>query len=277
MIGRDKKNLNAFYRVDKVKVPTQPRRQLVHDYYQNPGQKLQRRIIMIITAIAVILLWQASLQMPFLNLTHFDIKGLSYIPSDNLKPAIENILQKKRWVFFHNNNYFLFKQFDLSDKLKADFALKDIVIKKHFPNTLEVIATEGIAPFVRQTPAAYFKLSYTGQTQEQVGTVPEHTTVIADERADQSQDIPLTYLQQASAVLKAWDLSPSLAKLEKFHLTDDADTIMISVDKGYRVYLSPEEDYAKQLGRYKELLGQNYLPAGVQYVDLRFGNYLYFK
>jgi hypothetical protein len=78
--------------------------------------------------------------------------------------------------------------------------------------------------------------------EEQVGTVPEHTTVIADERADQSQDIPLTYLQQASAVLKAWDLSPSLAKLEKFHLTDDADTIMISVDKGYRVYLSPEED-----------------------------------
>jgi cell division septal protein FtsQ len=275
MMFSRKKNINTFYRVDKVRVPTQPRRRLVRDYYQHPGQQLQRRIIIIISAIALIILWQAALQMPAFSLTTITIKGLTYIPADNLKPQIETTLHRKRWLFFHNDNYFLFRPFDLANQLKSDFALQEVSIKKHFPHTLEITATEGIAPFVRQTSTAYYKLSFTGQTQETVPSVPDHTTVIADERLDQSQDIPLSYLQQASAVLKAWNIK--MVTLQKFHLTDDADTIIISVDKGYRLYLSTQDDYSLQINRYNELISQNYLPAGIQYVDLRFGDYLYFK
>lgn len=277
MIFKRKKNINSFYRADKIKVPTQPRRQLVHDYYQRPGQIIHRRVVIIISVIALILFWQAALQMPFFSLTTIEVKGLTYIPRETIKPRIDEVLQRSRWLFFHNNNYFLFKPFDLADRLRADFALTNITIRKHFPNRLEIVAAESIALFVRQTPAAYFQLSYTGQTQEQIQSVPDKATVIADERTDQSQDIPLSYLQQASAVLKDWDLNPTMASIEKFHLTDDSDSIIVSVNKGYRLYLSPKEDYHKQLARYKELLTQNYLPAGIEYVDLRFGDYLYFK
>lgn len=277
MMNRRQKKMNTFYRVNKVKVPTQTRRQLVHEYYQHPRQKTQRRIIVIISLIALVLIWQGILQVPWFRLSKTTIKGLTYIPAETIQPKIDAVLTKQRWIFFQNSNFFLFQSFDLADTLQAEFALKDIKIAKHFPQSLEITATESIAAFVRQTPAAYFELSYTGQTLGQIQSVPERKTVIADERADQSQDISLTYLQQASDVLQAWDLSPSLVTLEKFHLTDDADTMMISVDKGYRIYLSPQEDYAKQLGRYKELLSQNYLPTGIQYLDLRFGNYLYYK
>lgn len=270
---------NRFYRLDTTRVAAEPRRRQVYDYYREPpAQKTMSRAYLVMGIIAIILIGQSIFQVPWLALRHVVIEGLPDIPREQLDQRINPVLEKHRWLVFKNSNYLLFKPGKLQQQLTDDFWLKDVTIRKQFPNTLRISGQERILPFVRQTPEAFTQLDYRGQQLGDLAstTVPTNI-VIADERSDRSQWISTDYLEKASAIRQAWNLPAESIAITKFHLIDDDRQIVVSTSRGYRVLFSAQDSYSQQIQRLHDLLDQNIIPATIQYVDLRFGDHVYFK
>ncbi|MFH0873708.1 MAG: FtsQ-type POTRA domain-containing protein [Candidatus Komeilibacteria bacterium] len=269
---------NRFYRLDSSHVAAEPRRRQVYDYYREPpAQRAMSRLILILIIIAALVIGQSIFQIPWLALKNITVEGLPDIPRDQLDQRIQPILEKRRWLIFKNNNYWLFKPFDLEQQLTTDLWVKNPKIQKRFPNSLLVSGAERIIPFVRQTPEKFIQLDYRGQEAGDLASTTPSMRIIADERTDRSQWIGTAYLERATVVVNAWSFPPSVINITKFHLSDDARQITISTSRGYKLLLSSEEDIAAQIQRLKELLDQNVIPANIQYIDFRFGDHVYFK
>ena len=271
------KSANKYYRVDRLKQFSEPRRRLTRDYYSYNSEQKRGRIIKIISVIAGVLILQSIFRLPWLTITsqNIVIEGLQQVPKEQVLAETESILNKRRWLIFKNNNYLLFRSYDLQTKLENNLFLTNIIIKKTWPHVLKINVQERISNFIRQTAEGYWQLNYDGQTLGQIQTVLPDSKIIADERADQTTSISLAYMEQATKVLKAW--TPNLPGIAKFHLTDEADLINLETVLGYRVLLSTKDDYTAQITRYEAILKQNIMPNNITYVDLRFGENVYFK
>ncbi len=270
---------NRFYRLDTTRVANEPRRRQVYDYYREPpAQRTMSRAYLVMGIIAIFLIGQSIFQVPWLALSHVTIEGLPDIPREQLDQRINPVLQQHRWLIFKNSNFLLFKSGKLQQQLTDDFWLKNVIIRKQFPNTLHIKGEERILPFVRQTPEAFTQLDYRGQQLGDLAstTIPTNV-VIADERSDRSQWISTDYLEKASAIRQAWNFPTDMITISKFHLNDDDRQLIVSTSRGYRVLFSSSDAFGPQIQRLRDLLDQNVIPATIQYVDLRFGDHVYFK
>ena len=272
------KRANKFHRVDKMSQPfNKPRRAASQNYYQQARKVKRRRAWRIIQVIILLLLLQSIFQIPQLKIDRIEFRRLENVPTTEIELRLRALLDESRLLIFKNSNYFLFQSRSIEQILADQYFLEDISIQKQFPKTLIFEATEKISPFVRQTPDAYYSLSYTGETLGQSNQPPTDTYIIADERGDLTQNVPLSYLEEATDLLAAWQVDPSLIRLDRFHLTDEPDLLRLSTDKDLELIFGTAEDYTNQINRLEEILQQNILPTDTEYVDLRFANNIYFK
>ncbi len=270
---------NRFYRLDTTRVANEPRRRQVYDYYREPpAQRTMSRAYLVMGIIAIFLIGQSIFQVPWLALSHVTIEGLPDIPREQFDQRINPVLQQHRWLIFKNSNFLLFKSGKLQQQLTDDFWLKNVIIRKQFPNTLHIKGEERILPFVRQTPEAFTQLDYRGQQLGDLASTTIPTNVfIADERSDRSQCIITDYLEKASDIRQACNFPTDMITISKFHLTDDDRQLIVSTSRGYRILFSASDAFGPQIQRLHDLLDQNVIPATIQYVDLRFGDHVYFK
>lgn len=271
------KAANKYYRLDSLQEVGSPGREKIRKYYESQQTLRLRAIKRWLIIIAIIIVGQSFLQMPFLSLQTIKIEGLKYVPTETIKAEAQKILDKPRLFVFHNSNYFLFQPYDLAATLENQYHLTNIQIKKKFPQTLQISATEKLSPFIRQTPDGYYALDFRGEVIGQISKPEPTNLVIADERADRSQNISLNYIEQATKLYENWPFKPEQLGIEKFHLADTADEMIISTNKGYRVFFTTAEDFAAQLARLQEILSQNAVPEQIEYIDLRFENNIYYK
>jgi cell division septal protein FtsQ len=271
------KKANRFHRVDTLKTPQKPRRNVTQNYYQKERTGKRKKVLRIIWIIIAILLIQSIFQLPQLALSNIELHGFEHAPQDSITRDVEATLQQKRMFIFKNNNYILFKPGMLAEDLSNQYFLENVVIEKKFPSTVVVSGDERISPFVRQTPDAYYLLNYTGETLGQTNEAPNGTIIIADERQNIAETIPLKYLEQATDWLTAWEQRTAAVELNKLHLTDAGGQIIVSTTEDYRLVFTMEEDYALQLARLTAILEQDILPSEIEYIDLRFANNVYFK
>ena len=268
---------NRFYRVDRLRPPGSfSRASLKQNHYQRPNSR-RRPLLVTLSIIGLVLLVQSLFQLPWLQLRQIEIQGLTYVPVTVVEAAVRQELDSKKLWFFKNSSYFLFSDEQLQERLANEFYLTDLKLTKYFPGRLLIQAKEKILPFVRQTPGGYYQLDYKGEVAGPIDTPKEQDVIIADEREDLNQNIPLTYLEQATKLVLAWSTINNLPRLDRFHLTDDQEQLIVSTEQGYRVLFKIEESYQKALTSYQEILSQNLLPDQLEYVDLRFENNVYFK
>ncbi len=254
-----------------------PRRAEIGGYYQNKKPRQLNLIKRWLIIITVIIVGQSLFQVPFLRLSNITIDGIKYIPSDQLENEIEEILDRKRWFIFRNDNYFLFQSYDLIQRLENEYHLTDIKLTKKFPQTLSLTAKERLSPFVRQTPEGYYAMNFRGEVLGQIDQPEPTQIIIADERTDQSQGIPLDYLETATNLLQTWAFKAEQLHITKFHLTDSNEDLKVTTSQNYRVFFTRGEDITVQLARLQEILSQDAVPETIEYIDLRFENNIYYK
>ncbi|MBI4090445.1 MAG: FtsQ-type POTRA domain-containing protein [Candidatus Komeilibacteria bacterium] len=263
--------------IPKLKHGPGERRALVYrDHYARApvrSSALKRTLI----GIAVALVAQGFFQVPLFQLRAVTVSGLEYIPEDSIRPFIASELQLRRFLIFRNDNYFLFAENRFKKNLESNFFVNVISVKKDFPHGLVLSLSERISPFVVQTPENYIELDTSGTAIGAVDAPRERQSVIADERSDRSGPITREYLERITAIKKQWEHDLPGIVIEKFHYTDDTAIIILSTDKGFRVFFDPTEDTAKQLVRLELFLADTSLKQPREYVDLRFDESLYIK
>ena len=254
---------------------------VARNYYTKQVRKQKNRLKKIIWIIFILLLIQSFFQTKLLRLNDVVLINNEDLILDNIQPLIDEQLSNHRYLIFKNSNYFLFDKEKLSQLLMENYNLEYVEIVKKFPQTIEIIVQEKISQFIWQKDDTLYLLSAKGALNRQINVRDEKYLILEDFRAIQptgEQILNQNELDIINNIYSNWqETFISEPKLDKIILTDDLSSIEAQVKLGYKVKIDPDKDIKEQLNNLKTVLAGDIIGLDIDYIDLRFGDRVFFK
>ena len=262
-------------------VPGKLRRRPARHYYSQLKSRQTINVKRIIWLIVVVLLVQAVFQAKFFRLDNFSISGNQDISLADIQATIDKNLGQGRYLIFKNSNYFLFDRNNLEQELLESFNLDEIKVDKKFPHTLEISLQEKISQFIWQRDDTLYLLSAQGALNRQINGLDEKYLILADQRSWSPEDDKILRPNELEAINKlylSWtNIFKDDPKLTKVILTDDLGTIRAQTKIGFYVLVDLTKDIDEQLKNLNKVLAGDIIGQDIDYIDLRFGDRVFFK
>ncbi len=252
-------------------------------YYDELVKKRRSSIVRIIYIIIFILILQSFFQAPFLSLRKIELSGNSFYKDEEVKQYIQTALERKKWLFFQDNNFFLFDADSLRNQLIKQYNLSDASIKKTFPNKLSVKFVEKTSQFIWKKNDSYYLMDAKGQLNGQINEINDKYIILADFRSYQPQNNENIFrsdeIELIQGIITLWkDKLANMVKIEAINIGDDWSAFDIKTNLSYIVQINPQDDVNAQLENYRRILLEgNVVGTDINYIDLRFGEKVYFK
>ncbi len=259
---------------------------LVRNYYQQQSTNKTNRLKQIIFVIFLVLVLQSIFQIKLFRLTKIEISDNQELVADEVKSFVQSQLDRSRLVMFKNNNYFLVKINRLTKDLISNFNLDGAEVTKSFPHTIKIKLQEKISQFIWQRDDTLYLVSSKGALNRQIEASSEKTEkylILQDFRATKpatDQILNENELNLINKIASAWATAFSDDNsLTKIYLGDDLSQLSVQVKAGYTIKLDATKDINEQLDNLKKVLAENIItdPNSVEYIDLRFGDRIFFK
>jgi len=268
-------------------------------YYLYKAEKRYKKqltliiFLLIIASFISFLFWQQKYLTIEQIIIHRDNKQMNnqdenyLISEQEISDYIKKIMQKKFLFFFHQNTILSLTKSKIKKELLKDHRLQEIKIEKKWPKKL-------IVNFSEKQPAALisilgdkdYYLSSTGQLISPAVNILRHINLplISDKtsltwqdpRLIKSIDVALNLLQKIQFNNK--DINFQTAEIDT-----DQGVIRLKLrsNEGWQAFFLPTEDINQQVANLKFVL-DNYLSdpksrVGLEYIDLRFGNRIFYK
>lgn len=259
---------------------------LVRNYYQQQSTNKTNRLKQIIFVIFLVLVLQSIFQIKLFRLTQIEISDNQELVADEVKSFVQSQLDRSRLLMFKNNNYFLVKINRLTKDLISNFNLDGAEVTKSFPHTIKIKLQEKISQFIWQRDDTLYLVSSKGALNRQIEAPSENTEkylILQDFRATKpasDQILNENELNLINKIASAWSIAFSdNNSLTKIYLGDDLSQLNVQVKAGYTIKLDATKDINEQLDNLKKVLAENIItdPNSVEYIDLRFGDRIFFK
>jgi hypothetical protein len=238
--------------------------------------------------IAIVSLLSLILGHPVFAIHAVHVEGIESIDRSELEGTITQYTQRKKFLFFNMSNRFLFSSEDLSEQLMDAFALASIDIGLR-EGDLYLTLQERTSNLFWKTQERLYVVDLDGIVVREVRTEDEilHRSNVADlpifiDKNDASVEI-------GSLVLKPEEVENAfrfLGKLEDAGIMDtyiDVDRIAgkwvrVATDVGFSIFIDLTGDTQKQFDNLVVVLSDQVKDASaLEYIDLRFGDKVYFK
>ena len=203
--------------------------------------------------------------------------------SDIEKIAREEL--RSKFVFLPGNNFFLFKEFKIYDRLDGDFAFEEISVEKKFPNKLFINLKEVSYALVWWEQEGYYYVTTKGDIINEISPeeVKEIFPLVENKGRDLIQGNKISdkdvHLEFAIKLYKEFK-DTNIFNIEKFILGNQNDsTITMKIFEGPEVYFNVNENIESQsdkllLLKNEKLRDDLYAKT---YIDLRFGDMIYYR
>ncbi|PLX22182.1 hypothetical protein C0584_00305 [Candidatus Parcubacteria bacterium] len=290
---------------NKKKLRTNSRRQYVsHKSYTNPyfneaNKKSSKPLlshfswktkfsVLFFFALFALLFWFFIYSKYFLIYDisiNFDrVNDIGGIGEEQIERIAREQLRSK-YVFFPGNNFFLFKENALYDKLKEDLAFESIVVNKKFPNKLELDLKEVSYALVWFEDSRYYYITTNGEIIIEV--LPEELKQIFPLIENKGRLLILD--QRVAGKEKHFEYAIKLYQelrdtnifnVEKFTVGNENDnTLTMKIMDGPDVYFNVEEGIDQQIQKLILLRNEKLRDElfSKTYIDLRFGDMIYYR
>lgn len=107
-----------------------------------------------------------TLSHHYFRVNNIDIQGIERLSEGDIHITIHNILQRRRFFVFHNNNYFLLNVDEVRDVLQEKYPLQSLIVQKSFPQNLSVLIEEKISTIIYDNGKEYSYLDGNGLVVE---------------------------------------------------------------------------------------------------------------
>lgn len=252
-------------------------------YYDEQIKNRRKKIIRIIYVIIFILLAQSIFQAPFLALSNIELSGNSFYKEDDIKPYVQNILNKRRILIFQNNNFFLFDGDDLKQQLITQYNLSDVKITKVFPKKIKINFIEKTSEFIWRKNDNLYLLDAKGQFNGQINAINDQYIILDDHRSYQPQNNENIFrpdeIDLIQVIIAMWsDKLSNMAKIKAISIGDDWSYFEITTNLPYIVKINSQSQLGEQLENYYQvLIAGNIVGTDINYIDLRYGAKAYFQ
>ena len=269
--------------------------------YQNPffgrrRKKIRRFSLKTkLLALAALLIAGALIWVLFFNayftINNVIVKGAELIDEHKIYSIIDAQLQKKRLFFLNQRNIFALSKRQVKNEIFQNFNVADLRVNKDLPRTLTVSFTE-------KTPAAvwsendryyYIDVDFTVLAEVESLALNAQQFIVLKNEIDQPL-IRLSGLTKKVSLNKTYLLfCLALTQETKagetaidgiFLINEQEKTIRMHITDGPQVYFNVENDLKKQLEKLNILRTEKFSPNDLKklnYIDLRFGDKIYYK
>lgn len=225
-------------------------------------------------------------RLPKFQITETQISGLKFLETHDIQKHVDEQLSAYVLWFIPRSNIFLFSKKELNDDLYENPAISSVKISKNFFNTLEIEIEEHKKQSLYCINDLNEECYYINQEGMVYGQVDEYVTP--------EQEI-IFYVPYKKIELKDTLIETDLYKTV-FNFIKSADQLQIKIGKVYlqedgiielktrngitlktSIFDNFEKDFLNLTALFeKEILDQNSF-ENVEYIDLRFGNKVFYK
>lgn len=253
--------------------------------------------------IAIIFIFSFSY---FLTNERFEIKEIIVSGNEKVKEAevrgvVESVLAKRRFLFFKQDNFFLFKESLVKESLEKNFLIDKVKVDKKFFDGVEVIITEKPKGLIWSVNNQEYYLDLGGVAIKPldasdliISEVGTSTEVIRPEAS--SGVYPLVYDQSATEVILGEQVASSeminfiitldeeIARLTDIDVSHYVmprpyfDEVFLVTKQGFEVRFKKSDNPAEQVVILNSVLRQKINDlSNLEYIDLRFGERVFYK
>lgn len=245
-------------------------------------------ISFLIIFIVAFLSWQNNyllIKQVTVERNDYDQKIEPLISGEEIKNLIQQIMVKNFLFFFRQNTLLTLRDKTIKDKLLNESRIQSINIQKKWPDQLIINFSENKPTFrLSILGDKDYYLSSTGQIITLFSNIlrPLKLPLVLDSTDLAWQNPKLSKaIQIALNLLKQNELS-GLFKPVEAKISQDQGIIEIKIitEEGWSVHFLPGENIKQQLANLKVILENQITPAareGLEYIDLRFGDRVYYK
>jgi len=262
-------------------MPHRPKR-VRSNYYSQPQKSPKKKIIIIIWLILAIFIIQSIFQIDYLRLKKFELVNNEDMTQSELEEFIEPKLTVSRYFIFKNSNFFLFDPRPIEKELTEKFNLDSASIKKVWPNKLQITVKEKISNFIWSKDDTLYLLDASGALNRQIGARDEKYLVIKDFRNTRPTGDQIFNSEEIDIINQIYlewiDHVADKEKLDTIIISDNWSLIELHTKTGFYVKIDANESIKKQMNNLKQILiAGNITGIDIDYIDVRFGDKVYFK
>ncbi len=265
-------------------------KQYAERVYKNPyfrGPKKKTRLRLILSGLGIGLALFGTLFLFLFNgfaIKHISIRGVEASSRESFQKHVSDYLDKKQYGFFQNTNRFLFSQQDLNTVLKEFFKFDQMHIERK-KNTLTINVSERSSRFIWSSNKLNYFSDENGVIlkQEELlpGTTPLKLPLFVDrnnipvhigDTTLSSDEVKNTF--RFHELIKTMRIEPKETQVDRLA----GKWIGVVTDLGYTILFDATGNVDEQAGRLEVLLKDTVKDQSkLKYIDLRFGDHVYFK
>ncbi|MBT4849675.1 FtsQ-type POTRA domain-containing protein [Candidatus Parcubacteria bacterium] len=263
----------------KRHLPQKPRR-VQRGFYSEQKNSSQKKVLKIILGIFIILIIQSIFQIKYLQVDKIVLQNNQDLTFEDINGAIDSSLTANKLLVFKKNNFFLLDTDELKNILLENFNLDDVTVVKKYPDILEITVTEKISQFIWQKDDSIYLLDNKGVLNRQIRGVDQKYLILKDFRTQRpvgDQIFSNNEIETINQIYLLWDeMIGDSPKLANININDTWD-LELHTEIGFYVKVDINEDISQQLSVLKEIISENITGIDIDYIDVRFGDKVYFK
>ena len=270
-------------------------------YFQRSKPQRDYRPLIIAIGVCILLLigFSVLFSNPKFKIQQISIEGLEYIQQDAVREVIGTYFTQSRLIFFSTTNQFLFQPEALQTHIENQFAFAEVRVGRKAGN-ITVTVQERTSNLIWVSNSTFYLVDLEGIIGRSLedGAIEEY---LEEAQIDISKDIaflkslPIFFdkndipVEIGSQVMTGEEIESTLTffddlKEQDIHIIQtEVDRIAgkwmsARVEEGYEIIFDPSGNTQEQKDRLFALL-QNQIndTSTLEYIDLRFGDHVYFR
>jgi cell division protein FtsQ len=248
-------------------------------------EKIRKRIMraVVFASLAVILgLGYFLFFSPLFRIKNVEINGLEKIKRENIEQIINGQLEQNKWLIFSRRNFWIFDGKELSNAIFSRYYFEEFKIDKRIPNRVIINLKEKQAIINWLTNNLCLHLDPSALAIEFCETNNGFITIkdtrnqslkVGEYAVDSAELKRIVKLYDAIKIILADRLK--LSQIEK-----DGDLLNFTAIDGVVIKLNLQLPDEVQISRFNVLMNQNDVKnnlSKLEYIDLRFGEKIYYK
>lgn len=256
-----------------------------HDYYAVRTRRWRNRVGLSVLVV-VLLFWAYTLFLtPFFSIQSVKISGLNKIQPQEIESRIAEFLAQKQWGIFARGNIFLFQSNSIASYFQYDARIATIQAQKNYwQRSLTVTIEERVPMYILSLPDRAFAIDKEGIALIPLSVpVPQGTLPIIFDKRERTAALGKKIITDTEIAFFN-RLNNELSRIAPFTSITigepSPEAVTFATQEGWGLYLNLTDNPEAQFERLRVLLTLKIKPEKrkkLQYIDLRFGERVYYK
>ena len=266
------------------------RRQWRHHFqksYHNPLLNRQTKggrfkIYFFSGLIVLLVLLYGVLSSAAFALTKLAVWGNHQVSTATLSPLFDQPAGQRVWRLFSQQNFFLFNSRQLTAQLTKQYNFTSVQVKKKFPHTVKITIVEQAPALLLQIGERAYQVDLKGEVFAPASLPPSGALPLVKIKQPTKislGDHPLTettreFLLSFNRQLNQIGVTAANFNLEMLTSRE----IRVTTTENWQIYLNVRQDLLQQVNNLKLVLQTKVKDRqNLQYIDLRFGDRVFYK